>query len=417
MNSPTNSADKSREHLPNGWEIWKLAHAYSYIGSGATPATGNSDYYDPEFGVPWVTTSELRENVIKYTKQNVTGLALSEYSALRLYPAGSLLIAMYAGANIGKLAMLGVEAACNQACCVFVESPIVLNRYLFYWLWHQRDDLAALAVGGAQSNLSRADLRQERLYCPPLDVQEKIINFLDRRAAQVESLIAKKKRLLELLAEKRRALIAQAITEVSSEHQKVWKLSHAYSYIGSGTTPRSENNDYYDSEHGLAWVTTSELRENVILSTKQGVTNLALREYPVLRKYPAGSLLIAMYGATIGRLGLLGIEATCNQACCVFTASPVVNNKYLFYWFLHRKDELISLSVGGGQPNLNQAELRRERIPCPPLEIQESIATFLDEQVAKIDEAASKIHQSIRYLQEYRAALITAAVTGQIEVV
>ena len=107
----------------------------------------------------------------------------------------------------------------------------------------------------------------------------------------------------------------------------MWKINHACPYVSSGTTPRSDIDDlYYGGEH--LWVTTGELRESVIYDTQKKITDKALADIPTLRIHPKGSVSIAMYGATIGRLGIFGQEATTNQACCVMPPSAILHNKY-----------------------------------------------------------------------------------------
>lgn len=197
---------------------------------------------------------------------------------------------------------------------------------------------------------------------------------------------------------------------------ETWKLSHAFERIGSGTTPTSNDANYYTEAGGIPWITTAELRENFISSTQYQITKQALDDFSALRIYRSGSLLMAMYGATIGRLGMTEVEATCNQACCVFEASKQFDNRFLFYWLWHRRSDLIALSVGGGQPNLSQKDLREERALCPPLNTQRRIAQFLDEKTARIDEVGTQVLRSIELLSEYRSALITSAVTGKINV-
>src|SRR5690606_3066357 len=96
-------------------------------------------------------------------------------------------------------------------------------------------------------------------------------------------------------------------------HWNLIKLAHAFEYIGSGTTPRSDDPRYYDGD--IPWVNTSELRETIIMDTARKLSPLALADYPALRIYPVGTLLVAMYGATVGRLGILGVPAAVNQAC------------------------------------------------------------------------------------------------------
>ena len=101
----------------------------------------------------------------------------------------------------------------------------------------------------------------------------------------------------------------------------------------------------------------------------------------------------------------------CNQACCVFEASDRFDNRFLFYWLWHRRGNLIALSVGGGQPNLSQQDLREERALCPPLDTQRRIARFLDEKTARIDGLIEKKRALLDRLAEKRQAFITRAVT------
>ena len=129
------------------------------------------------------------------------------------------------------------------------------------------------------------------------------------------------------------------------EHWEVWKVTHGFGSIGSGTTPKSDNDLYYEGT--IPWITTSELREAEIFETSQKVTEQALRDYFALKLYAKGSLAIAMYGATIGRLGILGINATVNQACCVFSEPSVFDTKFFYYWLWMRRPILVSLSTGG----------------------------------------------------------------------
>ncbi|NLN57328.1 MAG: restriction endonuclease subunit S [Gammaproteobacteria bacterium] len=192
-------------------------------------------------------------------------------------------------------------------------------------------------------------------------------------------------------------------------HWDMWKLSHAYNEIGSGTTPSTSNEENFEGD--IAWITTGELRENVILDTKKKVSKKTIDQFPTLKKYPVGSVAIAMYGATIGRLGIFGIEATTNQACCVMTTSNVLNNKYLFYWLQAFKNEIIQLSSGGGQPNINQEKVASLKVSAPLIEDQIQIANFLDHETAKIDSLIEKQQKLIELLKEKRQAVISHAVT------
>jgi len=190
---------------------------------------------------------------------------------------------------------------------------------------------------------------------------------------------------------------------------ELWKLNHAFDEIGSGTTPPSGSDEWYGGD--VPWVTTGELRETEIVSTTKKITQETLRRFPTLRKYPKGAIAIAMYGATIGRLGIFGIEATTNQACCVLAKSSVVDNKYLYYWLQAFRQDIVSLASGGGQPNINQEVVASLKISSPDVTGQRKIANFLDHETTKIDTLIDKQQQLITLLKEKRQAVISHAVT------
>ena len=152
------------------------------------------------------------------------------------------------------------------------------------------------------------------------------------------------------------------------------------------------------------------------MSTNKTVTREALKAFSALSVYPENSVAVAMYGATIGRIGVLGTEAAVNQACCVFSKPNGIDVWFWFYWLQFRRSYLISLGYGGGQPNLSQDLLKAIRVPIPSLPEQRTIAAFLDRETAKIDALVAKIRKAIDLLKEQRTALISAAVTGKIDV-
>lgn len=193
------------------------------------------------------------------------------------------------------------------------------------------------------------------------------------------------------------------------KHWVNWKITHAFKLIGSGTTPPSSNPEYYDGD--IPWVNTSELKDGFILNTQKKITPKALADISVFRVYPSNTLLIALYGATIGKVGILCIPATINQACCALSFPDKLNIRFTFYWFIAHRQLLISLAEGGGQPNINQEIIRSLRIPAPSQTEQHAIAAFLDHQTARIDALITKKEQHIALLQEKRAALISQAVT------
>jgi type I restriction enzyme S subunit len=123
-----------------------------------------------------------------------------------------------------------------------------------------------------------------------------------------------------------------------------------------------------------------------------------------------------MYGATIGKTGIIKFDTTTNQACCVFCEGDIIDLKFLQYWFLAKKENIISLAIGGGQPNISQNILKDIRVNCPSMSEQIEIVQFLEIKTSDIDLVISKTQQEIELLKEYKMALISEVVTGKVDV-
>jgi type I restriction enzyme, S subunit len=148
---------------------------------------------------------------------------------------------------------------------------------------------------------------------------------------------------------------------------------------GSGSTPPRDQMARYFDGGTIPWVKSGELRESIIHATEEHVTEAALKETSV-KLVPANALLVAMYGATVGRLGILGVQATTNQAVCHIVPDPKkADVRYLFRVLETKVSEMLQRTVGGAQPNINQGIVRDLRVPLPPLEEQRRIAAILDQ--------------------------------------
>mgnify|MGYP003294565552 CR=1 FL=1 len=187
------------------------------------------------------------------------------------------------------------------------------------------------------------------------------------------------------------------------------KLYRLLDNIGSGTTPKGDQ--YY--ENGvMPWLNTGDLTDGVINKTNKMVSELALKECSALQIHKAGSIVIAMYGATIGKLGITTIDLVTNQACCVMNPSKDLNKLYLFYLLASAKDYFILSSYGAGQPNISQNTIKNLKVPYCTVKEQEKIANYLDYKCKKIDEIIEKQQSVIEKLKEYKLSVITEAVTN-----
>ncbi len=184
-----------------------------------------------------------------------------------------------------------------------------------------------------------------------------------------------------------------------------WTRLGALGDWGAGATPSRSRSSYY-KRGTIPWLKTGELNDGVISSAVEFVTDLAYEETS-LRLNPPGSVLIAMYGATIGKLGILDFEATTNQACCACTLFCDLPSWYLFYVLRSKREHFRSLGAGGAQPNISKAKLVAEPIALPPEAEQHRIVARVDELMALCD----RMEGGLREGQEGAARLLEAALT------
>lgn len=187
------------------------------------------------------------------------------------------------------------------------------------------------------------------------------------------------------------------------------KISRIFQSIGSGTTPSSGNNTYY-TDDGYYWLQSGDFKDNLIYDTQKKISQTALDIYK-LTIYPKDSIVVAMYGASIGKVGYLKIPTSVNQACCVLHKSNIINPRYAFYSFILEKNNLISKSKGGTQPNISQEIIKGHYLLVPPLREQEKIVRFLDEKTAKIDSYVADKEKEIQLLNELKESVIANVVT------
>lgn len=188
-----------------------------------------------------------------------------------------------------------------------------------------------------------------------------------------------------------------------------WKVSRAFKVIGSGTTPKSGTPEYYD-DGTVNWLITGDLNDGEITATSRKITPKAVSDYPTLKTYPENSLVIAMYGATIAKVGLLKVPTTVNQACCVLVPGKRIDPRYAYYYFLSSKRKLIDLGSGGGQPNISQDVIKSFKITLPEKDDQQKMVDYLDSKTQTLDKMLTAKNHTHTHLSELRQAIITELV-------
>jgi type I restriction enzyme S subunit len=156
----------------------------------------------------------------------------------------------------------------------------------------------------------------------------------------------------------------------------------------TGGTPSRQNPSYYNGD--IPWVKSGELKDNTINYTEEKIAELGLKNSSA-KLFPVGTLLIALYGATVGKTGILNIKASTNQAiCAIFTDESFLSTNFLRYYFVSAREKLLEERYGGAQPNISQTVIRNTKIPHPPLPDQQKIASILSAVDKKIEAEETK---------------------------
>ena len=180
----------------------------------------------------------------------------------------------------------------------------------------------------------------------------------------------------------------------------------------SGTTPNKKNLDYYKNGT-IPWLLTGDLNDGLVTEIPNCITEKALKETS-LKINPIGSVCIAMYGATIGKLGILNTPATTNQACCVCYEFYGINNKYLFYFLKEHKEEFIQQGFGGAQPNISKEKIVDTFIPLPPLSEQECIVKSIETYFEQIDSLEENKYDLQTAIKQAKSKILNLAIHGKL---
>ena len=184
---------------------------------------------------------------------------------------------------------------------------------------------------------------------------------------------------------------------------------------GAGATPPRTNPAYYGGT--IPWLKTGDLNDGLINEIPEFITDLALEKTSV-RLNPVGSVLMAMYGATIGKLGILEISATTNQACCACIPYNGIHNRYLFYYLMSMRRTYISMAEGGAQPNISKEKIVNSLFPLPPLAEQKRIVAKIEELLPLVDRYATsyeKLEQlNAKFPEDMKKSILQYAIQGQL---
>lgn len=420
------------DDIPEGWEVKRVKRIFFTL-NGATPKSSVPDNWNGD--ITWVTPEDLGklgDKMVSSTRRNISQKGYDDCGT-SLAPKGSLVLSTRA--PIGHLAIAGKPLCTNQGCRCLVIRLNADSTFFYFQLLAAKQELESLGEGTTFKELNRDRLTAVFLVSPSIHEQKAIATFLDRETGRIDSLIEKKQEQIELLAEKRSALISHAVTKGLDPNVKMkptgiewlgdipehWevkrlrflsKVNPVKSDV-SGLLPHTE----------VSFVPMEAISESggLRLDTIKAIGDV----YQGFTYFRDGDVLTAKItpcfengkgGIAEGLMNGVGFGTT---ELHVVRPGPKLDR--LFFFFLtisipFRQSGEAEMYGAGGQKRVPDSFFRNYRTPLPNIIEQRTIAAFLDRKTAKIDSLNDKIKASIKTLREYRSAIITAAVTGKIDV-
>lgn len=401
--------------IPSDWEVNKINQLFSIIGSGTTPkATNDSNFVGK---INWIQLGDINGGFIVDCKNKIAEQVLSQYSALKLYKQPFIIVAMY-GASVGNISISKIDGCVNQACCVMGKSNQCFE-FLFYAIKSAKDYLIYRAEGGGQPNISQDKLKNLRIPLPPLPIQQRIADFLDRKCAEIDELAALQETMIEELKRYKQSLITETVTKGLNKNAKMkdsgvewigeiperWEVKRL-KFVANRRNEKADDTKlkYIGLEHIVGF--SKEMVETENVYDNEGANMCYARDviFGKLRPY-------------------LGKAKVIEDACCCSSEFIVLCNvhcpDYLRYlllsgWFI----EIVNASTYGTKmPRANADFIMNMLIPVPHTNEQQQIADYLDRKCAEIDELIVIKQQKIEALKEYKKSVIFEYVTGKKEVV
>ena len=401
--------------LPKGW-MWTTLGEIGEITTGNTPSKDNKEYYGGN--IPFFKPTDLEQGIdTKFSNDKLSQLG---FESSRKLPANTVLVTCI-GATIGKTGLISVEGSCNQQINAIVPTKSIIPYFLYYACVseYMQNEIKSNASATTLPILNKGNFSKIAFPLPPLEEQKRIVSEIERWMLFVNVVESGKSDLQKIIIQAKSKILDLAIhgklvpqdpndepasellkrinpkAEITCDNPQYGKLPKGWcetllGNIGnwqSGATPSRLRKDYYNGD--IPWLKTGDLNDSVIKSIPETITRKALEETSV-KLNPTGSVLIAMYGATIGKIGILALPATTNQACCA-CVDYMCDKMFLFYFLLANRKRFIAMGGGGAQPNISKEKITNTHIPLPPLSEQHRIVAKIEELFVHFDKIESSL--------------------------
>ena len=334
-----------------------------------------------------------------------------EYRARFSFPkVGDILIS--ASGTIGRCVVYdGKPAYFQDSNIVWIDNDekLVSNEYLLHFYgacnWNP-------SKGATISRLYNDDLRKIKINFPSSILeQQRIVAILDQAFADIEKARANAEKNLKNARELFDSYLNQVFSQRGENNTVNVPIRELFK-TGAGGTPLKSKKEFYEGGT-IPWLVSGEVNNRNITVTKRLITQKGL-EGSSAKMFPQNTVVIAMYGATAGEVGILRLPVSTNQAVCGIYPNEKVLPEYLYYFFLNHKSILVAQAVGNAQPNISQQKIKDTHIVLPTITEQDSIVASLDKLSEKVQQLEKGYQEKLDSLDELKKSLLQKAFSGEL---
>lgn len=413
-------------NLPQGWEVKKFEEIANIKGGKRLPKGEN--LLDNNTKFTYIRVADFQDNGT-INLQNIKFINENTYNVLKNYKIYDDNLYISIAGTIGKSGIIpkelnGAILTENAVKLEYIQNNIS-NKFMYFFTLSNifKTQIQTSTKIVAQPKLAITRLKQIQIPLPPLKEQERIVGILDESFAKIDESIKILEQNLLNLDELMQSALQKAFNPLKDNAKENYKLPQSWEWkslgeianTSSGGTPSRNKKEYWENGN-IKWLKSGELNDGYIDFIEENITEEAIKNSSA-KIFQKGTLLIAMYGATAGKLGILNLDSTTNQAICAFLHKDKnikFLEKFLFYFLFFLRDKIIKDSFGGAQPNINQTYIKNLQIPLPPIKEQEQIASHLDELSSHVKNLKQNYQAQIKDLQELKNSLLDKAFKGNL---
>lgn len=373
--------------IPEDWEVKRLGDI-AEITSGTTPSRDNSSFYS-KGTIPWVKTTDLNNGVLNKTEELVTEAAI-EQTSLKVLPIGTVLVAMYGGFNqIGRTALLGMDATVNQALSALVCKHEAFNHYVLAWLNCHVGDWKRLAASSRKDpNITGKDVERFPILVPKIEEQQCIVSVL----SLWDTAIAKQTSLIEQLALRKRGLMQQLLTG----KKRLKGFCGEWKEVRLGEICPMERGEMLTSDNYL---------QGNIPVIAGGKEPAGFHSYANRQK---NTITISCSGASAGFVAFHDVPIFATD-CFTISESNAYNVWFIYHVLTNLQEKIYKLQTGGAQPHVHPKDVYPMKIHIPSIKEQNVIASVL----VNADKEIEIQKQKLAAMQEQKKGLMQVLLTGK----